>query len=108
MPVVYPRLRAIANSFYRGETRDPTVGATALVHETYLRLLQQNRLELNDREHFYSLAAQVMRRILVDHARARRAEKRGGAVQHVPLHDEIPWVSLEGDDVFALLQALDE
>lgn len=108
MPLVYQRLRLIASSFYQGDTADPTLGATALVHEAYMRLLQQRRLELADREHFYSFSAQVMRYILIDHARARKASKRGGAIPHVPLHEEMKWISLEGDDVLELAQALDE
>lgn len=108
LPFVYPRLRLIASSFYRGDTGDPTLGATALVHEAYMRLLQQRRLQLDDREHFYSFAAQVMRYILIDHARARNSGKRGGGARHVPLHEEMKWVSLEGDDILELVQALDE
>jgi RNA polymerase sigma factor (TIGR02999 family) len=108
MPYVYPRLRTIAAGFYRGESRDPTLGATALVHEAYMRLLQQRRLDLTDREHFYSFAVQIMRFILVDYARARKSGKRGGDVQHIPLHEELQWVSLDGDDILELVQALDE
>ena len=108
MPLVYPRLLMIASSFYQGESRDPTIGATALVHEAYLRLLHQKRLELNDREHFYSFSAQMMRYILIDHARARKAGKRGGASTQVPLHEEMKWISLDGEDVLELSQALDE
>src|SRR5450631_4510422 len=88
LPLVYPRLRSIASRFFCGDLPDPTVGATALVHEAYMRLLRQNRLELSDRAHFYSLAAQVMRSILIDHARAQKSEKRGGG-RRVPLHDEM-------------------
>src|SRR4051812_27742193 len=108
MTFVYPRLRLIASSFYQGDTADPTLGATALVHEAYMRLLGQRRLQLADREHFYSFAAQVMRYILIDHARARKSGKRGGGVRHVPLHEEMQWVSLEGDDILELVRALDE
>lgn len=108
MVFVYPRLRMIAASFYQGESRDPTLGATALVHEVYMRFLQQRRLELTDRDHFYSFAAQIMRFILVDYVRARKSGKRGGGVQHIPLHDEMKWVSLDGDDILELVQALDE
>ena len=58
-------------------------------------LIHQRRLELSDREHFYSFSAQVMRFILIDHARARKSGKRGGASPHVPLHEEMKWVSIE-------------
>ncbi len=108
MPFVYPRLHLIAASFYQGDTGNPTLGATALVHEAYIRLLQQRRLELSDREHFYSFSAQVMRFILIDHARARKAGKRGGDSQRVPLHEEMKWISLEGEDILDLVEALDE
>ena len=108
MPLVYPRLRLIASSFYRGDLPDPTVGATALVHEAYMRLLQQRRLELSDREHFYSFAAQVMRFILIDHARSQKSEKRGGGGRRVPLHEEMRWVSIRHEEFLELVQALDE
>ena len=108
MPLVYPRLQTIAAGFYGGESRDSTLGATALVHEVYMRLLQQRRLDLTDREHFYSFAVQLMRFILVDYARARKSGKRGGDVQYIPLHDELQWVSLDSDDILELFQALDE
>src|SRR3954469_24870151 len=88
MPLVYPRLRAIASSFYQDGRRDATIGTTALVNEAYLRLLQQRRLEWTDREHFYSFSARVMRYILIDYARARNSDKRGGSANHIPLHEE--------------------
>ncbi len=105
MPLVYDRLRMIASSFYQGVE---TLGATALVHEAYIRFLQQRRLGLSDREHFYSFAAQVMRFILIDHARTSKASKRGGARPHVPLHEDMKWINLDGTDVLELNQALDE
>ena len=108
MPLVYPRLRAIAASFYQDDRRDATIGTTALVHEAYLRLLQQQRLEWADREHFYSFSARVMRYILIDYARARKARKRGGADSHIPLHEEMQWISMEGEDILELNQALEE
>ena len=107
MSLVYPRLRLIASRFYRSDLPDPTLGATALVHEAYMRLVQQRRLELSDREHFYSFAAQVMRSILIDHARAQKSEKRGGG-RRVPLHEEMRWISLDNEDVIELVEALDE
>ena len=73
-----------------------------------MRLLHQRRLELTDREHFYSFSAQVMRFILIDYARSRKSGKRGGANRHIPLHEEMKWISLEGEDVLVLIQALDE
>ena len=108
MPLVYPRLRAIASSFYQDGRRDATIGTTALVNEAYLRLLQQRRLEWTDREHFYSFSARVMRYILIDYARARNSDKRGGSASHLPLHEEMQWISMEGEDILTLNQALDE
>jgi RNA polymerase sigma factor (TIGR02999 family) len=78
MPVVYDELRQIAKRQLLRESPAHTLSSTALVHEVYLRLIQQRQLAANDREHFFAIAARVMRRILVDHARARRRQKRGG------------------------------
>jgi RNA polymerase sigma factor (TIGR02999 family) len=108
MPLVYPRLRAIAGSLERREVASPSVQATALVNEAYLRLVQQRRLTLQDREHFYSFAAQVMRLILADHARARLASKRSGTLERVPLHENLPWVSVNHEEFLDLGRALDE
>lgn len=77
--VVYPELRRIADAYLRRERADHTLQPTALVHEAYLRLQAAGQLRFEDRRQFYALAAQMMRRILVDHARATRADKRGGA-----------------------------
>ena len=87
MPLIYPRLRAIAGSLKRDEPATSSLPATALVHEVYLRPLNQRRLGWDDREHFFSFSAQVMRLILSDHARARLASKRGGAAVRVPVHE---------------------
>jgi RNA polymerase sigma factor (TIGR02999 family) len=108
MPLVYPRLRAIAGAVFRGTRDATTLQPTALVHETYLRLLSQNVVEMADREHFYCFAAQCMRRILVSHWRARGAQKRGGAGAHVPLHEEVPWITLGGDQMLEVNEALDD
>jgi len=108
VPLVYPRLRAIAGSFYVGRGSDPTLQPTALVHETYLRLLQQERVAWQDREHFFAFAARSMRSILIDHLRARGSLKRGGDLSQVPLHDELPWVMLDHDQILELNRALDE
>lgn len=108
MPLVYPRLRTIAAAYERRESKDLTLQATALVNEVYIRLLGQRRLGWEDREHFYSFAAQMMRLILADHARARLSAKRGGHAVRVPLHDELPWVSVAHDEILTLNTALDE
>jgi RNA polymerase sigma factor (TIGR02999 family) len=85
---VYAELRRIADGVLRGERAEHTLQPTALVHEAYLRLTGLRELKLQNRRHFYGAAAKAMRRILVDHARHRRALKRGGAdVRHVPIDE---------------------
>jgi RNA polymerase sigma factor (TIGR02999 family) len=108
MPHVYPHLHEVATAYLRRESVSHTLQPTALVHELYLRLLQQRHPDWNDRAHFYCFAAQVMRRILTDHARATNAAKRGSGLPHVPLCDEIPWVNLNSTDIIDLNRALDE
>ena len=83
MPIVYTQLRAQARRHMRHEHPGLTLQTTALVHEVYLRLTRAEDVDWHDRVHFYALSAQIMRRILVDAARARTAVKRGGGVQHV-------------------------
>lgn len=107
MPLVYPRLRAIAGSLSRNEN-DPVTQPTALVHEAYMRLLDQQRLCWTDRVHFYSFAAQLMRHILIDESRARMAGKRGGSQVRVPLHEDISWVSVNSPAMLDLNLALNE
>jgi RNA polymerase sigma factor (TIGR02999 family) len=77
LPLVYDELRVLASSLLRRETPGHTLGATALVHEAYLRLAQRHQIEPEDKSHFFAIAAQAMRRILIDHARVRGAGKRG-------------------------------
>ena len=107
MPLVYPRLRAIAGGLSRREG-ESVMQATALVHEAYMRLLDQQSLNWEDRGHFYSFSAQLMRHILIDRARARATNKRGRDQVRVPLHTEIPWVSVDGPEILDLNLALDE
>ena len=78
MPLVYTQLQAQARRYMRNERSGVTLQSTALVHEVYLRLVNAQDVDWHDRAHFFALSAQIMRRILVDAARARRAEKRGG------------------------------
>ncbi|MDX1421087.1 MAG: ECF-type sigma factor, partial [Rubricoccaceae bacterium] len=86
-PVVYDELRAIARRHLRGERRNHTLSTTALVHEAYLKLVDQTRAVWQDRAHFCAVAAHAMRRILVDHARRPHARTPGGGPQPLP-HDE--------------------
>jgi RNA polymerase sigma factor (TIGR02999 family) len=108
MPLVYPHLRQVAAAYIRRE-RDPDVlQATALVHELYLRLMDHKKAVWEDRCHFYTFAARVMRRILIDLARSNQAQARGAGMAHVPLSDDIPWVNAGGTDMLELNRALDE
>ena len=108
MPVVYGELKHVAQHALRNERHALTLNCTALVHEAYLRLVDQNRMQWSGRAHFFGAAAQVMRRVLVEHARHRLAKKRGGGAAHEPL-DKIVAVALEPDlDVLALNDALSE
>jgi RNA polymerase sigma factor (TIGR02999 family) len=77
-PLVYDRLRRIAHHALQGERPDHTLGTTGLVHEAYLKLVDQTRIQYHDRAHFFAIAARAMRQILVDYARRHRAGKRGG------------------------------
>ena len=107
VPLVYPHLREVAAAYLRRE-RDPGVlQATALVHELYLRLRTQKRRAWEDRAHFYTFCAKVMRMILTDHARERQAQRHGGAVQHIPLSDDLAWVGIGSPELLELDQALE-
>src|SRR5215475_10273586 len=85
-PIVYRELHRLARRYMKGERPGHSLQATALVNEAYLRLVDYNRMQWQDRAHFFAVSAQVMRRILVDHAR-RHNEKRGGGVPHVSLEE---------------------
>ena len=112
VPLVYNALRQVARGQLRSEVKQPvTLSATALVHETYLRLIQQRQIQAVDRGSFLAIAGLTMRRILVDHARKRRRLKRGADVTIGPLEDdeELPALlsETEVDEVLALDQALE-
>ena len=106
--LVYRELRAIAGQYFRRERAGQTLQPTALVHEAYLRLVDQTRVEWKNRGHFFAVASQAMRRALVDHARSRDAAKRGGGAEPEPLGVEVPTPTpMPPIDVLALDQALD-
>ena len=108
MPLVYPHLREVAAAYIRRE-RDPDVlQGTALVHELYMRLLNQKNGVGEDRSHFYAFAAKVMRRILIDHAREMQPLSRGGVLDRVPLSDDLAWVNIDSPELLDLDRALDE
>ncbi|MFN2576447.1 MAG: sigma-70 family RNA polymerase sigma factor [Pyrinomonadaceae bacterium] len=104
LPLVYDELRVIARSYLRQERSDHTLQPTGLVHEAYLRLINQQRVDWRNRAQFFGLAASMMRRILVNHAESKRAQKRGGEMERVSLDE----VALGFDENVVDLLALDE
>jgi RNA polymerase sigma-70 factor, ECF subfamily len=107
-PLVYDQLRALAGSFLRRERAGHTLQPTALVHEAYFRLTGRSQVSVRDRAHFFAVAAQAMRRILVDHARRQRAAKRVDPADRVPLDEASPAVAAADVDLLALHEALDD
>lgn len=106
--LVYPRLRQIANALFRGESPESLLQPTSVVNELFIKLVNQRSLQFENREHFFSLAASLMRRILVDHARSEHRDKRDGGSK-VPLHDELVWVStMPSADLLDIDRALEE
>jgi RNA polymerase sigma factor (TIGR02999 family) len=115
MPLVYGELREIAERHFRRERPGHTLQPTAVVHEAYFRLVDQTRVTWKNRGHFFAIASQAMRRILIDHARARQAEKRGGKETQVTLDvgvaspepaDDVDLLAL--DEALVRLKALDD
>lgn len=100
---VYDDLRSRARAYLSGERADHTLQPTALVHEAYLRLIDQNRVVWQNRAHFLAVAGQAMRRILVDHARARGAQKRSGGKVHLSLDDQIVLGDAAADPIILAL-----
>ena len=105
LPLVYDELRSLARGYLQRERSDHTLQSTALVHEAYLRLVDQN-VTWQNRAHFFGIAAQMMRRILVDHARGRNTAKRGEGIYRVTLDEELMGVGKRDVDVIALDEAL--
>jgi RNA polymerase sigma factor (TIGR02999 family) len=106
LPLLYRELRSLAASYIRRERKDHTLQATALVHEAYLRMVDQTQVQSQSRTQFFAIAANLMRQILVHHARRHRAVKRGGG-NKVQLNDAVAAVEQPGSDLIALDQALD-
>jgi RNA polymerase sigma-70 factor, ECF subfamily len=106
MPVVYQELRKIARSYMKGERRDRLMDPTDLIHEVYLRLVSQNLPEWQNRAHFYGVASQIMRQILVEHARALATAKRGGGGERISLDDATIFSKERAADLVALDDAL--
>jgi RNA polymerase sigma-70 factor (ECF subfamily) len=106
MPMVYDELRRLAASYFREQPGNHTLQPTAVVHEAFLRLVDQTQAQWTDRVHFFAVAATAMRQILVSHARRRNAEKRGGGRKPVHLdHTPGPIIQID-DDLVALDEAL--
>lgn len=115
LPLVYAELHRQASRYLRRERKDHTLQSTALINEAYLKLIDQTRVQWRNRAHFFAIAAQAMRRILVDHARSRLRDKRGGAWEEVALDDAAqlagkgPTVDLLAlDDALKRLAEMDE
>lgn len=108
LPIVYDEMRELAERYLRRERRGHTLQPTALVHEAFLRLVDQSRVAWRGRAHFLGVAAEAMKRILVDHARARRRAKRGGKWQRVVLDQAVVPAELVDVDLLALHDALEK
>ncbi len=110
--VVYPQLRKIAGALFRGERPENLLQPTSVVNELFLKLVRQRSLRFEDREHFYSLSARLMRRILLDHARHQGRLKRDGGAS-IPLEEGLVWIdakpeeAVDLDRVLAELEAMD-
>lgn len=108
LPIIYDDLRRLAREQMRRERGGHTLQPTALVHEVYQRLVDGASVQYRSRIHFHSLAARAMRRILIDHARARQAQRRGGGVGHISLAETPTVAQAEQDDREGILVELDE
>lgn len=111
LPAVYAELRRLAGGYLQRERPDHTLQPTELVHEAYVKLVDQTRVDWQGRTHFFAVAANAMRRLLVDHARKRSRDKRGGNPQRVTLHEEVRAVAgldCDLEDLIALDDALSE
>jgi len=104
VPLVYDELKVLAAAYLRSERPDHSLQTTGLVHEAYLKLVNAQRSTWESRAHFFGIAAQAMRRILVDHARRRRARGAGG---HISLDDHLPGASSSNEDLLAVDEALE-
>jgi len=107
LPLVYAELRRVAHRYMRDERPNHPLQTTALVHEAYLRLIDVTRVDWQSRNHFFAVSAQLMRRILVEAARRRNADKRGGDASHVALDEAFVPAADRGADLLALDEALE-
>jgi RNA polymerase sigma factor (TIGR02999 family) len=107
IPVVYDELRRLASHYMRREREGHTLQATALVHEAYMKLVEQRSVNWQSRAHFFGIAAQIMRRLLVDHARGRLRDKRGAGQHLVPLEEALVFSPEQSSGLVELDSALD-
>jgi len=105
---VYQELHRLARAYMVRETPGHTLQTTALINEAYIRLIQAKHVQWRDRAHFFALSAKLMRRVLVDFARSRRAQKRGGAAHAIPLEEAADVAPRKGVDLIALDSALEK
>ncbi|MEM7754104.1 MAG: sigma-70 family RNA polymerase sigma factor [Planctomycetota bacterium] len=108
MSAIYDDMRRLAAVHLRHENANHTIQPTALVNEVYLKLIDQRSADWNDRLHFFAFASQVIRRVLIDHARAKNAQKRGGGMLRVPMDPNIAHAETPDADLIALDEALQE
>jgi RNA polymerase sigma factor (TIGR02999 family) len=107
-PLVYNELHRLAHRYMAAEQPGQTLQTTALVHEVYLRLIDANAVNWQDRAHFYAICARLMRRILIDFARSRNYQKRGGHFPHIELEEAVTVSAVVGSELLALDEALKE
>jgi RNA polymerase sigma factor (TIGR02999 family) len=108
VPLLYPELQKLARSYFRNERSGHTLQPTALVHEAYERLVKQDQPDYSNRSHFMAVAAQIMRQVLIDHARIRDAQKRGGGAPRVTLTDGVHLKVESASVIIAVDDALTE
>ncbi len=105
--LVYPQLRNVAGALFKRERSDSMLQPTSVVNELFLRLVTQRQLDFQDRQHFYSFAACVMRRVLADHARAEGRSKRSGGIQ-IPFEEGLTWAEIDTEGALDIEAALSE
>lgn len=107
-PLVYPQLRSLAKAQLRNHRLSATMQTTVVVNELFLRLLARRPSRVESRQHFYALAARMIRTALVDHYRSVRAEKRGGELARVALHEDLLWINANSDQLLDFERAMTE
>lgn len=108
MPLVYDQMRSLARSMLHQENPGHTLQPTALVNEAFLKLADQSRVNWKGKTHFFAIGAKVMRRILVDHARGRKRQKRGGGMRRITLEDDLTVSNRNDEDVLAIEEVLNK